>query len=108
MTNSPQVSFNQGALRSQGCPCLFALACHNFAGVLDDSYRTLMMQEMIARGVLFRGLFCPTWPHKQTELDYIALVFDAVCVVYRKAIEAATTDDLLIGHPEKPVFRKKI
>jgi glutamate-1-semialdehyde 2,1-aminomutase len=96
------------SLELMGYPCLFALTCRNSAGALDDALRTLMMQEMIARGVLFQGLFYPTWSHQQPEIDHLVAAFDESCAVYRQAIDADTTDGLLIGRPVKPVFRKKI
>lgn len=95
-------------LQLSGYACLLALVCRNPLGVPDDAYRTLMMQEMIARGVLFQGLFYTTWSHQQAELDRIAAAFDEACAVYRIAIDAGTCDGLLIGRPAKPVFRKKI
>lgn len=98
----------ESALQLIGYPCLFALVCRNPAGVPDDAYRTLMMQEMISCGVLFQGLFYPTWSHQQPEMDHLAMAFDESCAIYRKAIEAGTTGSLLIGRPAKPVFRKKI
>ncbi len=96
------------SLQWTGSPCLFVLVCRNSAGIPDDAFRTLMMQEMIARGVLFQGLIYPTWSHQQQEMDYLAMAFDESCVIYRKAIDQATTDGLLIGRSAKPVFRKKI
>lgn len=96
------------SLQLVGYPCLFILVCRNAAGQTDDAYRTLMMQEMIARGVLFQGMFYPTWSHQQPEIDYLAVAFDASCAIYQKAIAAGTTAQLLIGQPAKPVFRKKI
>lgn len=91
-----------------GYPCLFALVCRNAHGAVDDHFRTLFMQEMIAHGVLFQGMFYTTWSHQQAELDLQAAAFDAACAVYRRAVEAGTTEELLIGRPAKPVFRKKI
>ena len=91
-----------------GYPCLLTLTCRNAAGALDDTYRTLMMQEMIARGVLFQGLFYTTWSHQQAELDLIVAALDEACAVYKAVIEAGTCNGLLIGRPAKPVFRKKI
>ena len=41
----------QSALQFIGYPCLLALVCRNAEGNSDDDFRTLMMQEMIARGV---------------------------------------------------------
>jgi glutamate-1-semialdehyde 2,1-aminomutase len=98
----------ESALQLIGYPCLFALVCRNSEGIPDDAFRTLMMQEMIARGVLFQGLFYPTWSHQQAEMDILTLAFDESCAIYSKAFDAGTTDGLLIGKPAKAVFRKKI
>lgn len=95
-------------LQLLGYPCLFVLACRDHAKEPDDAFRTLMMQEMIARGVLFQGLFYTTWSHQETELNQQATAFDGACAVYRKAIDAGTTDGLLVGRPVKPVFRKSV
>lgn len=96
------------SLQLLGYPCLFVLACRNAAGEADDAFRTLMLQEMIARGVLFQGLFYPTWSHQQAEMDHLVMAFDESCAIYRKAIDAGTTSQFLIGREAKPVFRKKI
>ena len=98
----------QSALQFIGYPCLLALVCRNTEGNLDDAFRTLMMQEMIVRGVLFQGLFYTTWSHQQAELDHFVMAFDESCAIYKKAIDAGSTHMLLIGHPAKAVFRKKI
>jgi glutamate-1-semialdehyde 2,1-aminomutase len=91
-----------------GYPCLFVLLCRNATGVVDDHFRTLFMQEMIANGVLFQGIFYPTWSHQQDEMDILAMAFDESCAIYRKAIDFGSTENLLTGRPTKPVFRKKI
>jgi glutamate-1-semialdehyde 2,1-aminomutase len=41
-------------------------------------------------------------------MDHLVMAFDESCAIYRKAIDAGTTNQLLIGRPAKPVFRKKI
>ncbi|MBI3899063.1 MAG: glutamate-1-semialdehyde 2,1-aminomutase [Gammaproteobacteria bacterium] len=91
-----------------GDPCLLALVCRNPQGNADDTFRTLMMQEMIAHGVLFQGVFYPTWSHQQAELDQVVAAFDRACQVYGQAIEKGSCDGLLIGRSVRPVFRKKI
>lgn len=98
----------KNALKWIGYPCLLALVCRNAEGDVDDSFRTLMMQEMIARGVLFQGLFYTTWSHQQSELEHFIMAFDESCAIYKKAIDAGSTQNLLIGRPAKAVFRKKI
>lgn len=96
------------ALELIGYPCFFALVCRNSEGGPDDAFRTLMMQEMIANGVLFQGLFYTTWSHQAPEMEILERAFDQSCSVYRKAVDAGCTAGLLIGNPAKPVFRKKI
>lgn len=98
----------QDFLELSGYPCLTALTCRNAERRSDDAYRTLIMQEMIASGVLFQGLFYPTWSHQQEEIGEIIAAFDAACAVYAKAIDARRCDGLLHGAAVKPVFRKKI
>jgi len=95
-------------LRLQGYDCLFVLVCMDHSGQVDDAFRTLMMQEMIARGVLFQGMIYTTWSHQEPEIDHLCAAFDESCSIYGNAIEAGTTDNLLIGRPAKQVFRKKI
>lgn len=95
-------------LELKGYACLMLLVCKNAKQAVDDEFRTLMMQEMIARGVLFQGMFYTTWSHQQEELDIIVNAFEESCAVYRSAIDAESCDELLIGHAAKPVFRKKI
>jgi len=95
-------------LSLMGYPCLFSLVCKNAEGDVDDAYRTLMLQEMISRGILFQGLFYPTWSHQETQIKTITLAFDQACAIYRSCIDAGATDGFLVGRPVKPVFRKKI
>jgi glutamate-1-semialdehyde 2,1-aminomutase len=95
-------------LQVNGDPCLFVLACRDGEGRNDDRYRTLMMQEMISRGILFQGLFYPTWSHQQAEMDLIASAFDESCAVYKQAIASGSCDRMLVGPAAKPVFRKVI
>lgn len=98
----------ESSLQLIGYPCLFVLVCRNSVGAVDDAFRTLMMQEMIASGVLFQGMFYPTWSHQQQEMDTIVTAFDSSCRKYRKAVDSGATNGFLTGRPVKAVFRKKI
>jgi glutamate-1-semialdehyde 2,1-aminomutase len=82
--------------------------CRDAQGQPSDAYRTLMMQEMIGRGVLFQGIFYPTWSHREAEIGDIADAFEQACDVYRQAVERGSCEGLLVGRPAKPVFRKTI
>lgn len=95
-------------LKWVGYPCLLLLECKDHEKKPNDYYRTLMMQEMIARGVLFQGLLYVTWSHQKGELDFFEKAFKESCIIYKEAIKAESTKNFLIGRPAKPVFRKKI
>lgn len=69
--------------------------------------RTLFHQEMIKRGVLFQGIFCPHFSHTESDIEHILNAADESCVVYKKGLEEGF-EKYLVGEPIKPVFRKYI
>ncbi|MDP3467533.1 MAG: glutamate-1-semialdehyde 2,1-aminomutase [Daejeonella sp.] len=72
---------------------------------VSNGMRTLVMQEMIKRGVLFQGAFVPCFSHSEEDVLYFAKAFDEVLPLYKQALENGF-ESLLIGAPAKPVFRK--
>lgn len=77
----------------------------NAEGAMSPQHRTLVLQEMIARGVLFQGVFLPCFTHTDEDVSRIVGAFDAACGVYRDAIDHGL-DGLLVGPSTQPVFRK--
>lgn len=73
----------------------------------EDSlgYKTLFMQEIIRRNILFQGMFVAAFQHSQTEIDYTLNAIAESLDVYAKAIEAKSVNGFLQGDPIKPVFR---
>jgi adenosylmethionine-8-amino-7-oxononanoate aminotransferase len=69
--------------------------------------RTLVMQEMISRGVLFQGSFIPCYSHSTSDVDYFIEAFNQTLAVYKNALEDGY-EKFLVGMPAKPVFRKYI
>ncbi|GAB4139944.1 MAG: glutamate-1-semialdehyde 2,1-aminomutase [Bacteroidia bacterium] len=69
--------------------------------------RTLFNQEVIKRGVLFQGIFCPCFSHTEADVQHILWAFDEAMEVYRKALEEGYRK-YLTGPEIKPVFRKLI
>lgn len=69
--------------------------------------RTLFHQELIKRGVLFQGIFCPHFSHTDEDIEHILSSMDESCVVYKKGFQEGY-DKYLTGEPIKPVFRKFI
>jgi spore coat polysaccharide biosynthesis protein SpsF len=74
---------------------------------ISNGMRTLVMQEMIKRGVLFQGTFVPCFSHTEEDVIYFAKAFDEVLVIYSQGLENGF-ESLLIGEPAKPVFRKAL
>lgn len=69
--------------------------------------RTLFHQEMIKRGVLFQGIFCPHFSHSEDDVQYILKAIDESCRIYKKGLDEGY-EKYLKGEPIKPVFRKFI
>ncbi len=69
--------------------------------------RTLFHQEMIARGILFQGIFCPHFSHTDEDVNHILNAMNDSCEVYKKGLNEGY-EKFLVGEPIKPVFRKFI
>lgn len=68
-------------------------------------YRTLFMQEMIKRGVLYQGILSPCFSMKKNDIALMLEAFNDSVVVFKKALEDGY-EKYLIGSEIKPVFRK--
>lgn len=84
---------------------LEGIDCRPYFYFQDNSLRTLFAQEMIKYGVLIQGIV-PSYSHGKSEIDQTIEAFDKALKVLKYAIEENKVDDLLIGGPVKPVFRK--
>lgn len=79
----------------------------NKSGESSLELKTLAMQEMIKRGVLFQSSFIPCYSHTIEDLDFFAQAFDETLSVYKCAI-VSDIKKYLNGPAVKPVFRKNI
>jgi len=68
-------------------------------------FRTLFMQEMIRRGVLYQGILSPCYSHTIEDIDYMLAAFDESCAVFELALQDGYRK-YLVGPEIKPVFRK--
>ena len=84
---------------------MLAFTVKNKSGEVDQGYRTLFMQEMIKRGVLFQGAFIPCFSHSQDDVSYFGEAFAESAEIYSAALEKGFAK-YLAGPPAKPVFRK--
>lgn len=105
---SSQVIARRGLDRAvQVAPCQWmpTFTFRNAAGDPCHGMRTLAMQEMIRRGVLFQGIFIPCLSHTSADVDEFAEALDASLAVYARALNEGY-QAFLVGEPARPVFRK--
>ena len=72
-----------------------------------DGLKTLVMQEMFKKKILFQGILIPSFSHNNSQIDYIINSFSIVLEIYRKALRNGYKK-YLHGKKIKPVFRKII
>jgi len=71
----------------------------------SSGMRTLALQEMIKRGVLFQGTFVPCFTHTEDDVIFFANALNESLEVYKKALDEGYKK-YLVGSPAKAVFRK--
>jgi spore coat polysaccharide biosynthesis protein SpsF len=87
------------------CNWMPAFVFRDKEGQISQGFRTLFMQEMIAKGVLFQGVFVPSYSHSAEDITYFIAAFDVACQVYSNALQNGY-ENYLVGEPAKAVFRK--
>ncbi len=70
----------------------------------SQPFRTLFMQEMVARGVIAPS-FVVSWSHSEKDIDDTVEAAGEAFRVYRRALEDGP-EKYLRGRPVKPVFRR--
>jgi glutamate-1-semialdehyde 2,1-aminomutase len=81
------------------------VACNDRTGAASPVLRTLLLQEMIGRGVLCQGYFVPCFAHGDDDIETVVSAFDAATAVYAQALDG-DIGDFLVGGATRPVFRK--
>jgi glutamate-1-semialdehyde aminotransferase len=89
------------------CPWMPTFSFRDRDGQVSPGLRTLFMQEMIGRGVLFQGIFVPCYSHSREDVARFVSSFEASLVTYASALDAGY-ERFLVGEPAKPVFRQLI
>lgn len=66
--------------------------------------RTLLLQEMFARGVFTIGTHCITYSHSRNDLEMVTRAYREVLPLIAQAREQGSIDDLLQGERLRPLF----
>lgn len=76
-------------------------------GQVSNPLRSVVMQEMIAGGVLFQGGFLPCFSHTMHDVSMFATTFEKALASFEQALEIGW-EKVLVGPPVKAVFRKTL
>lgn len=87
-----------------GLPCSLVYTTRDAEGRPSQSMRALLLQELIARGVLAPSLVV-SYAHTETIVDQTLAAFDGALAVYRKALENGI-EGYLVGRPVQPALRR--
>ena len=90
-------------IAGRGCNLLYST--HDHEHKPSQPFRTLFMQELIRWGVLAPS-FIVSYAHSDADIDHTIEAVARAAKVYKKALEAGSTDGLLIGAPTKVVYRR--
>jgi glutamate-1-semialdehyde 2,1-aminomutase len=94
-----------GYVEVLGRPSCLVFATYDADGAPSQAYRTLFLQELLKNGVLGQS-FVVSAAHTAEDLDLTVEAVRALLPVYRRAIEARTTDGFLLGRPVAPALRE--
>ena len=86
-----------------GPPCCLVFGSRDEAGQPSQPFRTLLMQELIERGILATSLVV-NFSHTEADIDSTIEAFEGAFAVYRRALD----EDILKylrGRPVKPAIR---
>jgi glutamate-1-semialdehyde 2,1-aminomutase len=92
--------------RITGYDCSPIQSFTDATGAPSPALRTLFLQEMVRRGVLIPYI-APSAAHSDEDIRITVDAAGESFEIIAKALEAGTTDGLLIGEPTKPVFRQR-
>jgi glutamate-1-semialdehyde 2,1-aminomutase len=67
--------------------------------------KTFLLQEMLARGVLWLGTHNLSHAHGETDIDALLAVYDAVLALLAEVIRQGDLAQRLICKPLEPLFK---
>ena len=92
-------------VRATGRPSCLVFETRDADGQPSQDYRTLFLQELLLGGVLGQS-FVISAAHTDADVELTLDAVRSALPVYRKALEAGSTDGLLHGRPVAPGHRR--
>lgn len=92
-------------VRALGRPSCLVFTSRDAEGQPSQHFRALLLQELLRRGVLGQSLVVSA-AHTEADVDLTLRAFEGALAVYRRALDAGTTDGLLRSPPVDPALRR--
>lgn len=92
-------------LQMIGYPCSPVIVCRDDRETVSLPFRTLFLQEMIARGVLIPYV-APSYAHRGPDVEQTLEAARGAAEVYRRALDDRSVDRFLHGPVVRHVFRE--
>lgn len=86
-----------------GKPCCLVFGSRDQEGQPSQPFRTLLIQELLARGVLATSLVV-NYSHSEADIDHTVSVFADALEVYRQGLDHGV-ERFLRGRPVQPAIR---
>ncbi|MGK2913343.1 MAG: glutamate-1-semialdehyde 2,1-aminomutase [Porticoccaceae bacterium] len=93
-----------GHVKIEGLPCSLIHVAYDQNKQSSQAFRTLLLQELIKRGVLAPSLVL-SYMHTDDDIDHTIEAFDGALAVYKNALDRGV-EHFLVGPPSKSVYRK--
>lgn len=87
-----------------GRPSCLVFGTRDPSGEPSQAWRTLFLQELIARGVLGQS-FVVSAAHTTADVEHTVSTVAEACAVYRAALDTGSVDGFLRGRPVAPALR---
>lgn len=84
---------------------MMGIDCRPYFYFKNSVLRTLFLQEMIKYGVLVQSIN-PSYSHRDSEISQTIEAFEHSLKTLSNAVSDNKVEQLLVGNPVKPVFRK--
>jgi glutamate-1-semialdehyde 2,1-aminomutase len=94
-------------LYADGHPSVLFYVTKDPTGARSQPYRTLLLQEILKRGILAPSLVVND-AFTDADISHSLWAFREAAEVYAKAIQAGSVAGFLEGRSVKPVFRKRV
>lgn len=91
-------------VQALGRPSCLVFTSRDSAGNPSQIYRTLLLQELLRRGILGQS-FVISAAHTDDDVDATIEALAAALAVYRRALDVGSTDGLLHSRPVAPALR---